>query len=83
MTVSTVSTARTSQKMVVLAGSGSGAFKGNVNLKNLEGEEWNTPEFILNNLAEEATGGPPSHRQPPEIVWANQGDYLRQICKKL
>ena len=61
---------------------GSAAFKGNVNLKNLEGE-WNTPEFILNNLAEEASGGPPSHRQPPEIVWANQGDYLRQICKKL
>ena len=38
---------------------GSAAFKGNVNLKNLEGE-WNTPEFILNNLAEEASGGPPS-----------------------
>ena len=55
---------------------GSAASKGNVNLKNLEGEEWNTPEFILNNLAEEASGGPPSHRQPPEIVWTNQGDYL-------
>ena len=27
--------------------------------------------------------GERSHRQPPEIVWANQGDYLRQICKKL
>ena len=22
-------------------------------------------------------------RQPPEIVWADQGEYLCQICKKL